>query len=265
MRGIGFNPTVPLRDAVARRLRETRLALDVSQREVAAVVGVSRGYVAHLEDGSANPSLDVVERLGSALGIEFELTARTPLADPSPRQRDVVHAWCSGYVDRRLRRAGWVTKREVEIVHGRHHGWIDLVAFEPVTSSMLVVEIKTRLDDVGGVERQMSWYERSAMPLAHRVGWRPARVSAWLLLLASDEVEGALRTNRAVIATGFPARASILRASIDRVSSMPSGRGLALIDPSRRGRAWLLPSRLDGRRSPAAFVDYADAAKRLRR
>jgi hypothetical protein len=43
------------------------------------------------------------------------------------------------------------------------------------------------------------------------------------------------------------------------------GRGLALIDPSSRRRAWLIRTRLDGRRSPAPFADYADAARRLGR
>ena len=79
-----------------------------------------------------------------------------------PRQRDAVHAPCSGYANRRFRAGGWETGREVEIVHGRSHGWIDLLAFDPRTGLLLIVEIKTRLDDLGLVERQLAWYERSA-------------------------------------------------------------------------------------------------------
>lgn len=76
------------------------------------------------------------------------------------RQHDTVHAICSGYVDRRLHRAGWTVAREVEIVHGRSHGWIDLLAFEPTTRTLVVIEVKTRLDDIGGLERQAAWYVR---------------------------------------------------------------------------------------------------------
>ena len=249
---------MPLRDALARHLRETRIALDVSQREVASAVGVSRGYVAHLELGAANPTLDVVDRLAAALGIELELTARRPTVDEPPRQRDAVHAWCSGYVDRRLRRAGWMTERKVEIVQGRHHGWIDLVAFDPSTATMIVIEVKTQLVDVGAVERQVAWYERSASSVARQRGWRVDNVGTWLLLLATDEVEESIRINRAVLAIAFPSRGP-------RVGELRHGRGLALIDPTSKRKAWLIAPGIDGRRSPARFASYADAARRLTR
>jgi transcriptional regulator with XRE-family HTH domain len=253
-----------LRATLGRHIRETRLALDISQQELARAIGVSRGYVAHIEQGQANASLDLVERAGIALGIDFELLARRPVADRTDAPRDVVHAWCSGYVDRRLRRAGWLTDGEVEIVHARHHGWIDLVAFQPTTRPMLVIEVKTRLDDIGAVERQLGWYERSAGEVAARLGWRPATVSGWLLLLSTGEVEEALRANRDVLATAFPRRAKELGALLQGTPTLP-GRGLALIDPAARRRSWLLPSRIDGRRSPPPFSNYAEAARRLTR
>jgi hypothetical protein len=41
-------------------------------------------------------------------------------------------------------------------------------------------------------------------------------------------------------------------------------RAIALIDPTRRRREWLTPSRVDGRRRTAApFRDYRDAVDRL--
>jgi hypothetical protein len=41
------------------------------------------------------------------------------------------------------------------------------------------------------------------------------------------------------------------------------GRGLAMIDPASKRRDWLIRLRVDGRRSDARYVDYADAARRL--
>ena len=73
---------------------------------------------------------------------------------PEPHLQDPVHARCSAYVDRRLGASGWATAREVEIVHGRTHGWIDLLAFDRRTGMMVVIEIKTRLEDIGALERQ---------------------------------------------------------------------------------------------------------------
>lgn len=252
-----------IRVTFARLCRDTRARLRLTQRQLADAVGVSRGYIAKIERGSANPSLDLVERIADALEIEIELVARNPIVVGRDRQRDFVHARCSGHVDGRLRGAGWFTAREVEVVHGRSHGWIDLLAFDPRTGTLLVIEIKTRLDDVGAIERQLGWYERSAFEVARGLGWRPRRVLGWLLVLASDEVEDAIRSNREVLARAFPTRAREMSGLLVQGDLPILGRGAALIDPASKRRAWLNPSRVDGRRSPAPYTDYADAARRL--
>jgi transcriptional regulator with XRE-family HTH domain len=226
---------------------------------------VSRGYIAKIERGTANPSLHLLERVASALGLEIELVARVPVTIAGGRQRDLVHSRCSAHVDGRLRRAGWLTAREVEVVHGRSHGWIDLLAFDPTTGIILVIEVKTRIDDLGAIERQIGWYERSAFEVAQGLGWRPRRVVSWLLLLASEEVEVVLRANRELMARAFPIRARDMSGLFELGHRAVSGRGTALIDPHSKRRTWLIPSRVDGRRSPAPYLGYADAALRLSR
>jgi len=255
---------MPIRVTFARLCRETRTRRRLTQQQLADIVGVSRGHIANLEGGLANPPLALVERIANALEIEIELVVRAPLIIGNGRQRDLVHARCSAYSDRRLRGSGWLTAREVEIVHGRSHGWIDMLAFDPKTATLLVVEIKTRLDDLGAVERQLGWYERSAFEVAIRLGWRPRRVVSWLLVLASDEVEDVLRTNRELMGRAFPVRARAMTRLLEGGGGLPiSGRGVALIDPASKRQAWLLGSRADGRRSPARYTDYADAARQL--
>lgn len=218
-----------------------------------------------IESGRANPTLDVVAAIGLALGLDIEYAVRPPIVIGVRRQHDAVHARCSGYVDRRLRSAGWQTAREIEIVHGRSHGWIDLLAFDPVTGTLFVIEIKTRLDDLGAIERQLAWYERSAYTAARSLGWRPRRVVGWLLVLAADDVDGFLWTNREATEAAFPVRAPAMLTTV-RVptAAAGAGRGLALIDPISRRRDWLMRSRVDGRRSATPYADYAAAAARLR-
>lgn len=235
--------------------------LDITQQTLADAVGVSRAYVATIESGRGNPSLDLVERVAERLGIQLDLVGTRPVVI-SPRQRDLVHARCSGYVDRRLRRAGWDVRREVEVVHGRHHGWVDLLAFDPRTGTLLIVEVKTRIDDLGAIERQLGWYERSAIDLARISGWRARRISAWLLALATDEVDASIRANGDALQAAFLDRALTMSGIVDGlVTPNPRSRGLALIDPSSRGRNWLMKTRVDGRRSPAPYRDYTDAAR----
>jgi transcriptional regulator with XRE-family HTH domain len=254
---------VPIRITFAQLCRTTRRRLGLTQQQLGEAVGISHGYIARIELGQADPSLGLVERIAAALDLDVELVSRAPIVIGEGRQRDLVHARCSGQVDRRLRSAGWLTARESEVVHARSHGWIDLLAFDPTTGTLLVIEIKTRLDDIGAVERQLGWYQRSAFEVAERLGWRPRRVLGWLLILASDEVEGVIRANQELLSRAFPVRARSMSALLANGDEPIGGHGLALVDPVRKRLAWLIPSRIDGRRSRAPYRDYADAARRL--
>ncbi len=238
--------------------------LDVTQLELAKAVGVSRPYVASIENGRANPSLEVVERIGSALGLELQLLGRPPVVINGPPQHDLVHARCSGYSDRRLSGLDWQTRGEVAIVRGRTRGWIDLwyvdlLAFDPRRRILLVVEIKTWIDDLGSIERQLDWYLRESPAIARTFGWRPVRAIGWVFALATADVDEAIRRNREVIDRAFPGRARDLNQLLLGGDSVEPSRGITLIDPRNRRRAWLIPSRVDGRRSRAPYQDNAEA------
>ena len=250
-----------LRKSFGHACLATRVGLDVSRVELARSVGVTPSYIGRIERGEANPPLKLVEAIASALGLEIGLSMKGPVFPAGVRVLDAVHARCSAYVDRRLTSAGWSTAREVEIVHGRSHGWIDILAFDPRTRTLLVIEIKTRLDDLGALERQVGWYERMAWEAASRLGWRPHRIQVCVLALASDEVEAVIRTHRDLIRLSFPVRSKALRGLIDGSATDTVGRGLALIDPSSRRQDWLIATSLDGRRSRLAYRTYADAVR----
>jgi transcriptional regulator with XRE-family HTH domain len=249
-----------MRQAFGRVCRDTRSRLDLSQQAVADRVGISRCYLARVESGQANPTLALTERLGDALGLRLELLALPPMFISERRPHDLVHARCSGTIDRRFTTAGWLVSREVEVSDGGIHGWIDLLAFDPRNRTLLIIEIKTRLDDIGAIERQIAWYERHAVAAARRLGWRPEHVSAWLLGLWSDEVDQAIVANRDAFAR-FPRRAGQMLEVVRGATA--AGRGLALLDPSSHRSNWLIRTRLDGRRSRAPVDGYASAARHL--
>lgn len=247
----------PLRRTFGRACRDVRVRLGLSLEAVASAAGITASYLARIERGRVNPTFDTVDRVSEALGLQLFLDIRPPVFLGSPPMRDLVHARCSAYVDRRLRAAGWVTAREVPLVDGRYRGWIDLLAFDPTSGALLLIEIKTRVDDIGGLERQLGWYERSAPDLARERGWSARSIRSVVLLLASEEIERTLLADRDLLGMAFPLRDDVLQ------PTEVIGRGLALIDPRRRRRDWLMRSRLDGRRSVAPYRDYADAATRL--
>jgi transcriptional regulator with XRE-family HTH domain len=246
-----------IRVTFGRACLDVRARLGLSLEEVAPAAGITPSYLARIERGIANPTVDTVQRISDALGIQLFLDVRPPVFLGSRPIRDLVHARCSAYVDRRLRADGWSTSREMALIDGRYRGWIDLLAFDPTTGALLVIEVKTRVEDIGSLERQLGWYERAAPDLALARGWSVRSIRSVVLLLASEEIERALHVNRDVLAVAFPLRGDVLHPI-----EVP-GRGLALIDPRRRRRDWLIRSRIDGRRSAAPYRDYADAAARL--
>jgi transcriptional regulator with XRE-family HTH domain len=254
-----------LRVAVARALIDARSARGWSRRELARRARLSRHVVDRVENASASPSLAAIARLFDTLGIEAELVTRAPFLVDGARQRDAAHARCGEYIHRRLKRLGVLVEREVGIVDGRTHGWIDLLAFEPTTRSLVIIEIKTQLDDVGQVERTLGWYERQVWTACRRLRWRPSRVVSWLVLLATEAVEARLEVNRAALRLAFPERAPAMHRWLrDPTSGRVPGRGLAVVDPRNRRRVWLLRTRLDGRRSPSPYRNYADFISRSR-
>ena len=83
---------------------------------------IERGAAGHLD-------LAAVERVLTALGIRATLQLDARHLGDRRRQHDAVHARLTGYVARRLERSGWVTRTEVPIGGGQPRGWIDLLAF----------------------------------------------------------------------------------------------------------------------------------------
>src|SRR5690242_5834359 len=71
------------RELVAWNVRRLRVERDVSAEALAAESGVDRAYVSRIERALANPTIEVLERLASVLGIEVG----DLFAVPSPRDR----------------------------------------------------------------------------------------------------------------------------------------------------------------------------------
>jgi transcriptional regulator with XRE-family HTH domain len=253
-----------IREVFGAACRAGRVSLDLTQQQLADAVGIHRGYLANIEAGRANVSVDQIDRIAQVLGQRLELIVHAPAFVATRRNHDTVHAWCSGYVARRLTAASWLVAREVDVSADGVRGWIDLFAFHPSSQTLVVIELKTRIDDLGGAERQLGWYERHAIRAANRLGWRPSRVLVWLILLATDEVEAVLLAARDLISQTFPGRADEML-EVVAGGSGAGHRSVALVDPAGRRARWLIRTRLDGRRSPARYRNYGDAARRIPR
>ena len=65
---------------IGQVVRERRLALGLSQTEVAARAGMTQSALSRLEAGGVVPTIPVLERIALALGAELVVTLAAPAA-----------------------------------------------------------------------------------------------------------------------------------------------------------------------------------------
>lgn len=249
--------------AVIRRARE---AIGWSQRELADRARTSHSTVSRLESGRPRAlDLLVVERLLAALGMRAQLTVGGRHLEDRRRQKDALHAVVNGFVGRRLRRHGFEIATEAMIGRAAPRGWIDTLGFRAADRALLVEETKTEVDDLGGLQRSVAFYEREAMDVAQALGWSPRRVAVLVAVLDSAAVASRLLDARDAVSTAFPGSVPAMAAWLrDPGAGPPREWTIGAVDPASRRNEWLLPTSMTSRRRPE-YADYRDAATRLLR
>jgi transcriptional regulator with XRE-family HTH domain len=244
-------------DAFAATVRSSRRARRWSQARLATELRLSAGHVSRLERSRVpDLSFRLASRTPAALGGRVEVRF-IGVVGGAPAQRDRAHARCVSYVAKRLEAAGFLVATEVELGEGRWRTFVDVMALDPRERVLLTVEIKTEIRDVGEIDRQIGLAERGAWAAAHARGWRPRAVVPALLLLSTRENDRRLVENRPYFEARYRMRAGGLQAIVDGKASLETlrVRAVAMIDPRSRRRGWLVPTWLDGRRTPARHPD----------
>lgn len=246
-----------LRDQISAAVTSARRDLGWTQRQLADRAGVSQSLVAIAEAGHPGTSIESFERIAAALGLRVAIDSRPPVIVGGRRQVDPAHARCVGALRTALARSGLSCATELAVADGPVRGWIDLVAYRPATRRLMVVEVKTQLADLGGLERQVELYARTCLPATRALGWRPTEILVVLAVLATADADAFILANRVPLAESFPCRGDRLVAAMLGDGAI-TGRGLTMIDPVRRGRRLFVGTRADGRRSQAPYRGYAD-------
>lgn len=65
---------------IGSKLRDRRKLLRLRQRDLAELAGVTLRGLTDLEQGKANPTLNQLLKIAAVLGLELQLTERTPHA-----------------------------------------------------------------------------------------------------------------------------------------------------------------------------------------
>jgi len=68
-------------------LREQR---GMTQEDVASAIGKTDGYISQIENGSANPTLKVLEAIAKALNVELVVMLNEPIPSQLPHDRRIL-------------------------------------------------------------------------------------------------------------------------------------------------------------------------------
>jgi hypothetical protein len=105
-----------------------------------------------------------------------------------------------------LTRAGWVTAAETSFNVRGERGSIDVLAFHPLTGSLLVVEVKSVVPDLQAMLGSLDRKGRVARDVALARGWRVRTVTRVLVLPDDRTARRRVEAHAATFRSTLPAR-----------------------------------------------------------
>jgi hypothetical protein len=205
------------------------------QRDVARLAGVAQSTVSRIERGHGGQlSLDAIRTVARVLEVRVELLPRSRAGDLD-RLLNARHAALGEVVLRQLRGVpGWIVRPEVSFSHFGERGVIDVLAVHPASASLLVIELKTEIVDIGELLGTLDRKRRLAAVVARDLGWSTDRVSVALLVADSSTNRRRLAAHAATIDAALPDRSRTLRRWL-RTPSPGVVRALAFVSDSHPG------------------------------
>jgi transcriptional regulator with XRE-family HTH domain len=219
------------RRTVARALRAIRGRKGWTQRQLGARLGISRSEVSRWEASDLDRcSVEEVERWATALNGHLSLELRVDGERPLVYARHAaIQNWLAGI----LRADGWIVEVEVSFNVFGDRGRIDVLAYHAMTGALVVIEIKTRIDDAQDVLGRLDVKKRIAPTIARDRDWRVVGITPALFVLDGSTARRRIGAHAALFAP-FALRARAAMAWLRRPKSpMPTGI-LAFVTPPRR-------------------------------
>ncbi len=186
-------------------LRASRIHRQLRQVDVGQAAGVSRATISRAERGCFDElSLATLRRVGRALDVRLELVGRSRGADLD-RLANARHAALADFVVREIISiGGWAVRPEVSFAHYGERGVVDLLAWHERTRSLLVIELKTEIVDIGEILGTLDRKRRLGSFIARGIGWAPLSVSCWLGVANGASNRRRVEAHHAVLRAALP-------------------------------------------------------------
>ena len=218
---------------LGRQYRALRMRRQLRQDDVSERAGVSRSEIGRAERGEADRlRLATLYRIATALGARLEIRL-TWNGEALDRLLDAGHASLVEAIVARLKNWGWECAVEVSFNVWGERGSIDLLAFEPLSQSLLVVEVKSVVPDVQATLMTLDRKARLAPELARERGWNPVRVGRLLVIGESRTSRRRVQAHRAIFDAALPARGIAVRDWLRAPGGRPPLAGLIFLSSGR--------------------------------
>jgi len=215
----------PMKFRLEASLKALRRRKGWSQARLGQAIGASQQHVSRLEADVRRTPLGLLEawatELGAYLAVDLRVGGERPLSDAN-------HAALQNRLAAQLRRAGWQVATEISFNHYGDRGRVDVLAFYPALRIVLVMEIKTRIQDVQDMLGRLDVKRRIAPILARDRGWDVAAIVP-AFVVREDRTARRRVAEHAALFTNFGLRARAARAWL-RHPWLPPPQGILLFE-----------------------------------
>jgi hypothetical protein len=195
-------------------------------------------------------SLDMLRSVAAVLEVRLDITGRWRGAD-GERLMSERHARMATGATSHLITVDWAVRPEVSFSIYGERGVIDLLAWHEESRTLLVVELKTAIVDVGELLGTFDRKRRLAATIARDLGWDAGMVAACLWLSDTRTNHRRLAEHEAILRAALPADGRTLQAWLRRptgpiaalaflpISPVPvTGQGARLSGKASQADSW---------------------------
>jgi hypothetical protein len=195
---------------------------------------MSQRWLSNLERGRIEAmTLRDIGKVCAALDISVRLDVWWRGGD-GDRLLDRDHAAIVEFVVQRLQRDGWGVRLEYGFNHYGDRGSVDILAWNAVSRSLLIIEVKASVTDIQALLAALAKKVRVVPGLVRGDGWRPLHTSYVLVVLGTRANRTIITRHAQTFETTFP---DASRSVLSWLRS-PTGaiRGLWFVAPASLSR-----------------------------